>query len=155
MKFLLECVKHLESDLVPKFLKEVLKALVEMKGGSEKVVDMMTQSGVTIQQLLPADKVAEFISTTVWLKIISFLLLTFLKNQKFLRLCTKYLSHLSFWKIYQRCFWFRGFALHNFLEMFVFPSNKPSARIAKDTSKLSKVCIKECTVLNFSHECDS
>jgi len=64
MKFLLECVKHLESDLVPKFLKEVLKALVEMKGGSEKVVDMMTQSGVTIQQLLPADKVAEFISTT-------------------------------------------------------------------------------------------
>ena len=62
MKFLLECVKHLESDLVPKFLKEVLIALVEIKGGSEKVAEMMTQSGVTIQQLLPADKVADFIS---------------------------------------------------------------------------------------------
>lgn len=71
MKFLLECVKHLESDLVPKFLKEVLIALVEIKGGSEKVADMMTQSGVTIQQLLPADKVADFISRNPGLDFLS------------------------------------------------------------------------------------
>ena len=63
MKFLLESVKHLEPDLVPKFLKEVLKALVEMKG-TQKVDEMMTRSDVTIQQLLPSDKVAEFITST-------------------------------------------------------------------------------------------
>jgi len=63
MKFLLESVKHLETDLVPKFLKEVLKVLVEIKG-PEKVDEMMTRSDVSIQQLLPAEKVAEFITST-------------------------------------------------------------------------------------------
>lgn len=64
LKFLLESVKHhLEPDLVPKFLKEVLKSLVEIKG-PEKVDEMMTRSGVTIQQLLPSEKVAEFIAST-------------------------------------------------------------------------------------------
>ena len=65
MKFLLESVKHVEPDQVPKFLKEVLKALVEMKG-ADKVDEMMTRSGVTIQQLLPEKvTVTEFITSSV------------------------------------------------------------------------------------------
>ena len=75
MKFLLESVKHLvEPNLVPKFLKEILKVLVEIKG-EEKVEEMMTRSDVTIQQLLPADKVADFITSTV--KIIKILKISF------------------------------------------------------------------------------
>ena len=67
MKFLLESVKHLEVEQVPKFLKSVLKSLVEIKG-HQKVDEMWTRSGLSISQLLPSnklDKLPEIIKDTV------------------------------------------------------------------------------------------
>ena len=69
MKFLLESVKHLEVEQVPKFLKSVLKSLVEIKG-HQKVDEMWTRSGLSISQLLPSnklDKLPEIIKDTVWI----------------------------------------------------------------------------------------
>jgi hypothetical protein len=67
MKFLLESVKHLEDEQVPKFLKGVLKSLVEIKG-HQKVDEMWIQSGLMISQLLPSkqlDRIPEIIKDTV------------------------------------------------------------------------------------------
>jgi translation initiation factor 4G len=66
MKFLLESVKHLDENQVPKFLKSVLKSLVEIKG-HQKVDEMWTRSGLSISQLLPSnklDKLPEIIKDT-------------------------------------------------------------------------------------------
>ena len=73
MKFLLESVKHLEVEQVPKFLKSVLKSLVEIKG-HQKVDEMWTRSGLSISQLLPSnklDKLPEIIKDTVWIILAS------------------------------------------------------------------------------------
>ena len=67
MKFLLESVKHLEGEQVPKFLKSVLKSLVEIKG-HQKVDEMWIRSGLTMSQLLlpkQLDRIPEIIKDTV------------------------------------------------------------------------------------------
>lgn len=66
MKFLLDSAKRLEDHQVHKFLKNVLKSLVEIKG--HKAVDeMWTRSGLSISQMLPSsqlDRVPDIIKET-------------------------------------------------------------------------------------------
>lgn len=64
MKFLLDSVKLLDEKQVPQFLKQVLANMVTIKG-RDKAGEIMRRSNLSLSQLMPSEKVADFIASSV------------------------------------------------------------------------------------------